>query len=58
VQKGMRSGCCRCCSGQSAASQRPCSHLGHTATLLASCTNLQRCRSLHLPVLHSRNCDR
>lgn len=49
----MSSGRSWCCSGQASSAQRPCSHLGHTATLLLSCTYLHRVRSLHFPVLRA-----
>ena len=56
VQRGIRSGQGLCCRVQPAAVHAPASHLGHTATLLASCTDLHcpLLRASHLPVLRNR----
>jgi len=53
LQTGMSAGAWACCSGHAGSLHCPASQPGQTATLLASCTYLQRAsaRLSHFPVL-------
>ncbi len=55
LQTGMSAGAWACCSGHAGSLHCPASQPGQTATLVASCTYLQRpsARLLHFPVLQT-----